>query len=302
VELRQVRYFVAIAHAGSYAKAADELHVAKSALSRQIKLLEAELGAELLVRGGGRRDVRLTPAGEAFLPDAVTAVKAMDDGRAQLRGFSALARGTVHIAVSEGWEAWPGWPEMLAEFRRRHPSITLRVTQSPTTDAMLDSISTGEADIAIFSILDAPTHPGLRIEPLHTEEIVLVVPPNHPLAPRGAVPIADLAAEPWIVHTSAREIMRQVTAPYGYEPTVLTDVPAMSMVRSLILSGEGIGVCGESEVEFFRPAATVRFAEPQRYSLALGYREAYGNVGMRAVREFMRGVFAVPAQGEPLAG
>jgi DNA-binding transcriptional LysR family regulator len=181
--------------------------------------------------------------------------------------------------------------------------VTIRVTQSPTTGELLEAVALGEADIMIFAMLETPQSPGLRIELLHTEDMVLLVPPRHRLAGRGSVSIADLAKESWVVPTSAREIVRDITAPHGFEPDMLTELPAMSMVRSLLLSGEGISVCGESEIEFFRPAATLRFAEPTTYSLALAYREAYGNVGMRAVRDFMRGVFAaVPARDEPLAG
>src|SRR5262245_10427057 len=116
MELRQVQYFLGVVQAGTFGGAADDLHVAKAALSRQIKLLEDELGAELLLRGGGRREVELSEAGEAFLAEAVTIVEAMDQGRERVRGPSGEARGRVTVVVTQGWDAWPGWAEIVAEF------------------------------------------------------------------------------------------------------------------------------------------------------------------------------------------
>lgn len=112
MELRQVQYFLGVARAGTFSRAADELHVAKSALSKQIKLLEDELGADLLLRGPGRREVELTPAGEAFLADAVTIVAAMGHGRERVRDLSGITRGRASVTVALGWDAWPGWREM----------------------------------------------------------------------------------------------------------------------------------------------------------------------------------------------
>jgi DNA-binding transcriptional LysR family regulator len=137
VELRQVQYFLGVARAGTFGRAADEMHVAKSALSRQIKLLEDELGAELLLRGPGRREVELTPAGKAFLDDAVTIVSAMGHGREVVRELSGVTRGRVSVMVANGWDAWPAWPDMIGEFRRQYPALSVKITQGGSIRDML---------------------------------------------------------------------------------------------------------------------------------------------------------------------
>src|SRR3954453_19228254 len=137
MELRQVEYFLGIARAGTFGRAADELHVAKSALSKQIKLLEDELGADLLLRGPGRREVELTPAGEAFLEGAGTIVDAMGHGGAPVRALSGPVRGQVRVVVAQGWDAWPGWSDMVVEFNRPHPELTGKMTQADSTARIL---------------------------------------------------------------------------------------------------------------------------------------------------------------------
>src|SRR3954466_14457255 len=199
VELRQVEYFLGVARAGTFGRAADELHVAKSALSKQIKLLEDELGADLLLRGPGRREVELTPAGEAFLEEAVTIVEAMGHGRDRVRALSGPVRGQVRGVGAQGWDAWPGWSDMVVAFRREHPELTFRMTQADNIDRILATIASGDADLAVLADLDVPGPPGLRVEVLAEEPLYVVTPPAHPLAGREHVALADLRDEQWVL-------------------------------------------------------------------------------------------------------
>ena len=173
-----MRYFLGVARAGTFGRAADELHVAKSALSKQIKLLEDELGADLLLRGGGRREVELTPAGEAFLEEAVTIVEAMDQGRERVRGLGTTPRGEVAIVVAQGWDAWPGWSEMVTAFHEQHPELAVHVTQADSVERVLAAVGSSRADLAVFADTEIQPVGGLRTEILHTEALCVVAGPD----------------------------------------------------------------------------------------------------------------------------
>lgn len=299
MELRQVRYFVAIARSGSFGRAADELHVAKSALSKQVKQLEADLGAELFIRGGGRREVQLTEAGEAFLPEAVTVVQAVDEGREQVESVSGLARGRVNVTIAGSWEAWPGWEALLTEFRAAHPNLALKIHQASSLDGLLEELGSGATDIAIMVLLELPEERDLEVEVLHSEKILVALPPDHRLAGRAKIALKDLRRENWVLPPMERDLMTRAALPVGFKPQIEIDVPTFAIARSLVLAGEGITVLGESEVAFYEAAAIVELGPPALvYSMAMAYRRSYRSAGTRAVRDFLRRQFALAEAAE----
>jgi DNA-binding transcriptional LysR family regulator len=291
VELRQVQYFLGVARAGTFGRAADELHIAKSALSKQIKLLEDELGAELLLRGPGRREVELTPAGEAFLEDAVTIVAAMGHGREVVRELSGITQGQVKVMIAKGWDAWPAWPEMISEFRRQYPALTVKIDEGPSIRDMLTLVGSGDADIVVAADTDVPSVPGVRIDVLHSEPMHLVVPPGHRFAGRETVAFADARDERWILPPIERSIVTRLAAAAGFEPIADDDAPNSAMVRTLVLTGAGIGVCGESEAPFYEPAGTPRVDPEITASIFIAYRTAYRTAATRATRDYLRACF-----------
>ena len=293
MELRQVQYFLGVTRAGSFGKAADELHVAKSALSRQIKLLEEELGAELLLRGGGRQEVELTAAGEAFMEHAVTIVEAVSQGRDTVRDLGA-AVGSVRVIVAQGWDAWPGWSEMVAEFRRRQPGLTVNVSQADSIEALLGAVASGAADIAVLADIEAPSEHGLAVDVLHTEPVCAVLPAEHRLAGASGVRLADLEAERWVLAPIERALVARLAATAGFTPIVGDDAPTPAMVRSLVNSGAGISVCGVSEAEFYAPASVLVLQDPQfMASIFCVTRTASRGAATRVTKEFLRSCFGI---------
>ena len=195
MELRHLEYFVAVADARSFTRAAEQLHVVQSGVSAAIKALEAELGSPLFDRTSKRVD--LTDAGRALLPraratlDAARAARdAVDDVRGGLRG--SLRIGTM---TSVGLVDLPA---LLGEFHRRYPEVTIRLVVDPNgSRGLVEALTAGSLDLALVS-LPGPAPVGLTVTPLASAPLVLVVPGDHRLAGRGSVPLAELAEEPFV--------------------------------------------------------------------------------------------------------
>jgi LysR family transcriptional activator of glutamate synthase operon len=290
VEIRQVEYFLGVVRAGSFGKAADELHVAKSALSRQVKLLETELGAELLVRTPGQ-ELKLTPAGEAFKSEAVEIVSAVDQARESVAALAGPTSGRVETVVGQGWETYPIWMYLMTEFRKAHPEILHNVSEGRTTAAMLELVASRDVDLAVTSLSEVPEIPGLTIDVLHTEPTVIALPPDHRLAGRDEVKLDQLREESWLLPPLAREFMAEVGEAVGFEPRIDLGVASFTMARSLVLAGEGVSILSESEREFYRPAALATITPTLNVSIVVAYRTGNRNGGVRVARDFLRAQF-----------
>jgi LysR family transcriptional activator of glutamate synthase operon len=302
VEIRQIEYFLGVLRAGSFGKAADELHVAKSALSRQVKLLETELGAELLIRTPGQ-ELSLTPAGEAFKTEAVEIVAAVDQARASVATIAGAAGGQADVVVGHGWETSPIWMYLMTEFRKAHPGVVLNVSEGQTAAAMLESVRSREVDLAIAAVSEVPEVSGLTIGVLRTERVVVALPPDHRLAGRDSVELDQLREESWLLPPLAREFMAEVGPSVGFEPRIDFGVATVTMARSLVLAGEGVAILNESDHRFYRPAAVVELTPPLLSSAVIAHRSANRNVAVRVARDFLHAQFgALSASGSDQGG
>jgi LysR family transcriptional activator of glutamate synthase operon len=296
VEIRQIEYFLGVVRAGSFGKAADELHVAKSALSRQVKLLETELGAELLVRAPGQA-LSLTPAGEAFKPEALEIVSAVHQARASVTALAGAASGHADVVVGHGWETSPIWMYLMTEFRKTHPGVVLNVSEGRTAATMLELVGSREVDFAIATVGEAPEAPGLTIDVLRTEQIVVALPPDHRLAGRGAVKLEQLREESWLLPPLAREFMAEVGTSVGFEPRIDFGVATVTMARSLVLAGEGVAILNESDRRFYRPAAVAELTPTLHSSTVIAHRSGNRNAAARVARDFLHAQFDALAPG-----
>jgi LysR family transcriptional activator of glutamate synthase operon len=294
VELRQVRAFVEVARTGSFARAADVLHVGKSALSKQIRLLETELGAPLFVRGGGRREAQLTDAGEAFLPEAVTIVKAVDQGFEHVRRVSGSGGGHVNFVIAQGWETWPEWQMMIAGFRQAHPDITLHLRSERSLAPMMEAVGSGAADVAVMWFISGvpPSQPGVIVEELHGEPVGFMVPPGHRLDGVETVSMDELRDERFLLMPMELDLVNTLAAPFGFIPRCDVSVDNPSLLRPLLLSGDGIAPLTRSEAPYHAPAWFVELAPPVNCSVGIAMRRAHRSPATRAVRDFFRDAVA----------
>jgi len=249
VELRYLRYFVAVAEQGSFTRAAAHCFVAQSALSQQIARLEKETGSPLFSRSS--RSVRLTAAGEVLLPLARRILADVDHAQAALDALGGLRKGRLRLGLVQTTLHDLDIVEVLADYHARYPGIDLHVTNAPS-DVMAQSVLDGDLDVAVVGLGPRRLPEALRNRPLGSDPLVAVVPREHPLAGREIISLAELSEEfPLIQFLKGSGLRRQVEAAFGrasvqagqrFEIGRITD-----MIRLAVL-GVGVTVVPRSAV------------------------------------------------------
>jgi LysR family transcriptional regulator, hydrogen peroxide-inducible genes activator len=193
MEMHQLRYVVAVAHAGNFSRAAEQCHVSQPSLSQQIQKLEEELGERLFDRM--KREVKLTPHGESFLRRAVRVLEEVDTAKREAKDATDLLRGTVTLGVLPTIAPYL-LPEAITEYLEKYPRVEI-VVQEDTTAHLLKLLVACEIDFALASqpIRDA----RLEVRELFSEELLLALPADHPLTRKRTVSASDLEGEALIV-------------------------------------------------------------------------------------------------------
>jgi DNA-binding transcriptional LysR family regulator len=236
LDLRKVRYFVAVADRLHFGRAADELHIAQPALSRQIRALEQDLGAPLFTRD--RHGVALTGAGRQLLADAGPLLAS---AHAVRRRVTVAARGNRRLAV--GFRT--GIPVIPAAraFEARHPDVVVDV-QRIEWDDQAPMLLDGRIDVGYVRLPIDET--GLRVTPLYTEPLMVVLPAGHRLAGKEEVTEADLAGEPLVWH--ADPSTHPTRRPH---PDSGLRVRGVEEKLEHVAAGRGISFLGRSETLFY---------------------------------------------------
>ena len=241
MDLRQLEILQAIAETGSFTACGRKLHVSQSAISRQILLLEEELGEPLFLRVG--RQVRMTPAAESLVrlgqrvfQDVRETVSTITDRTRDLRGTLRLAGGmTVCLYV---------FPPLLKHLHRVHPNLDVRLTVA-TAEQSVQAIRSGRVDAALLTLpvegADLVTVPAMR------EELLLVTTPKHPLARRkrpGKVTPKDLNGQPFIlfeVGSNTRRLIERFFLSEQIEPDIVMDTENVEIIKAMVKTGLGVG-------------------------------------------------------------
>lgn len=185
-----LRYFSAVARRGSFREAAEDLHIAQSALSRQIQRLEADFGVPLFERHA--RGVRLTSGGEIFLRYARSSMRQVERVRSELDALKGLRRGTIAIQSIESLVQHL-LPRAIARFSERHPGISFAVTIDGS-DHIVAAVREGRTDIGL--VFHSPAESDLQAAFKVREPMVALMSPRHPLAGRSRISLADSLAYP----------------------------------------------------------------------------------------------------------
>jgi DNA-binding transcriptional LysR family regulator len=237
VELHQLQYFIAVAEHAHFTRAAAALHVAQPSVSQQIRKLETELGADLFHRL--KRRVSLTEAGEALLPWARRIVSSVDAARIDVQELSNLQRGHISIGATPSIGTHL-LPTAVAAFHEKYPGITfeLREAGSRLLSAALEA---GELDLALLILPVAQS--AIDTEMLIDEPILAAVPPNHSLADRSSLKIADLCEEAFVLYRDGydlREVTLAACQAAGFQPRVSLDGGEMDSVLRFVNAGLGV--------------------------------------------------------------
>lgn len=239
MDLRQLEIIRAIADTGSFTAAGEKLHVSQSAISRQIILLEDELGEPVFHRIGRR--IRITPAGESLLQlshrvfqDLQETVSTIRDKRESLRGTMRLVGGmTVCLYV---------FPALLAEVRRIHPNLDLKVTVG-STDRSIAMLRSGAGDLGMITLpVEATDLVGV---PVLEEELLLVTYPSHPLARRRTISAADLDKQAFVLFETGsitRKLVESFFAREGIAPDIIMETENVEIIKAMVRNGLGISI------------------------------------------------------------
>jgi DNA-binding transcriptional LysR family regulator len=206
MELRYLRYFLAVAETRNFTRAAAQCYVAQSALSEQIARLETEVGAALFVRSS--RAVRLTAAGEVLVPLAQRILADVENAQAELDALAGVRRGRLRLGLIQTSTAALDVVEVMADFHRRFPGIDFEISTESST-AMVAAVSAGTLDLAIIGLGPEDLPGSLEHQVLARDPLVAVVALGHPLARRKTTGIAELAGRGQFIHFRRGSGIRQ---------------------------------------------------------------------------------------------
>ncbi|MBO8162937.1 MAG: LysR family transcriptional regulator [Brevibacillus sp.] len=242
MELRQIRYVVAVAEERSFSRAAARLHLAQPSLSQQIAKLEKTLGILLFHRLP--QQVELTDAGERFVQVAGKLLDQAEGLEREMRQYASGQIGKVLVGSLPITGAYV-LPRVIPVFTQRFPGVELQLIEE-TSSRLEQLLVNGKLDV---SLLTMPiSEPMLAIEPAIQEEIYLALPPAHPFACREIVDLADLSDQPFILLKEGqgfRQISLSLCEQAGFTPRIVFESSNIQTVQSLVAAGMGISFAPE---------------------------------------------------------
>jgi len=256
MEIRHLRYFVAVAEELHFGRAAQRLHIQQPPLSRQIQDFEAELGFPLFERS--RRRVELTPAGTALLGRARQVFDALDVAIHDARSASEGESGRLVVGYPSSL-AYSGLTELLRAFRTRFPSVEIALRELPPAD-QVDGLKAGSLDVGF--VRTSPDDPTLAAELVRRESLMVVLPDDHRLAKQRAISLKALAQEPFVMFPRARgpaffDQLMALCGRAGFSPRIVQEAAQLDIV-SLVAAGFGISIMPSSMRNFRRPGLAFR--------------------------------------------
>jgi DNA-binding transcriptional LysR family regulator len=249
MELRHLRYFVAVAEELHFGRAAERLQIAQPPLSRQIQTLEKEIGVKLLART--QRHVELTPAGKVFLERARRVLEQAD---LAIHAAQRANRGeTGSLAVGFVGSATYGvLPELLRQFRKQHPDVELILYEMGST-AQQRALVEGRLHLGLIRtpIENAGLDESLDRRVVQREPLVIALPKGHPLTKHETLPLIELATEPFILfpreaRPSYGDLVVEACAKAGFVPRIAQQTQEMQTAVSLVASGMGVTLVPDS--------------------------------------------------------
>ncbi|WCB93345.1 hypothetical protein DSM104299_02058 [Baekduia alba] len=231
----RIEGFVEAARIGSVSRAAQALYISQPALTARIKSLETELGTQLLVRTA--RGVRLTDAGEVFLPYAQQALDTLAAGRQHVARLHDGTTEHLTLATPPALSTYV-LPPMLWRFRRRWPSVRITLRTCDPAD-VIRLVLNGDAQLGLGC---DTTHPQLASVPLYRDELVLVLAPDHPAAQRSVLQLHDLATEPIIMLPNFEDEIGRILARAGVEPDAITELDSIDAAKSMVVHMLGLAL------------------------------------------------------------
>jgi DNA-binding transcriptional LysR family regulator len=239
VDLRQLEILRAVAQTGSFTSAGEQLHLSQSAVSRQILLLEEELGEQLFLRLG--RKIRITPAGTTLLGLSQRMFDDLEQTRAAILDTQQTVKGTLRL-VGGMTVCLYVFPPLLKAFRKEHPHVDVKLMPG-ATPRLIRQLRSGTADLGLLTL--PVDDPALTSVPVMREELLLVTNPQHPLARKRHITPQDLARQPFVLFeagSNTRKAIEEFFASEHIAPTVVTETENVEIIKALVRIGMGVTI------------------------------------------------------------
>jgi LysR family transcriptional regulator, transcription activator of glutamate synthase operon len=269
MELQQLRYFREVAEREHVTRAAENLFVSQSAISRAVTQLEEELGVPLFYRTG--RAVVLSPYGRSFLEYVIRAINVLESGKSSLLEQIGEESGTVSLGFlhSLGIEMVP---RLIKEFRRKHPRIQFTLLVQRSGEMLMEELVAGSIDLCL-SVPGMFEQNDVRWSHLLDEELLIAMPQTHRLAARRTLNMRALSSEPFLTlspeHT-LRIIFDRLCADASFLPKIAFEGMDIATLRGLIAAGLGIGLLPSAAIRF-RGVVEIKLSQRPIRPLGIGW-------------------------------
>lgn len=234
--LRQLRIFEAAARQLHFGRAAREMHLTQPAVSIQLKQLEQHVGLPLFEQMGRR--MHLTRAGEELLRHSRIVLRQLREAEESLNALKGAGGGELHIAVTSTAKYFV--PKLLAEFRRSHPEVKVRLTVN-NREALVRELSDNSVDLAVMG--RAPRGLDTIAAPFARHPLALIAAPEHPLARRRRVTLADLGNESFLIRergSGTRTAMERMFAAHRFQPAETIEMSSNETIKQAVMAGMGV--------------------------------------------------------------
>jgi LysR family transcriptional regulator for metE and metH len=255
LELRHLKLVIELSETGSATRAAERLHVTQSAVSHQLREIEARLGTRLFLRVGKR--MLSTAAGERVLRSARSIIGSVEQIEDDVRRLAGHGEGVLRVCA-ECHTGYHWLPPLLQAFEQRHPRIEVQIAVECTMTP-IESLLDGKLDVAL--VTRAVTDPRIRRRPLFTDEHAAIVAAHHPLASRTYLAPADLASETLLLYSASLETsftIREVLRPAGVMPARVQFVQLTEAILEMVKAGRAVSVLPTWSIQPALRAGTVR--------------------------------------------
>lgn len=261
MQFQQLAYVLTVAEEHHFTRAAARLHVAQPSLSRQVRLLERELGVELFDRGPGQNRVELTADGEMLMPFIRRVLADVEATTAEAKSLAGLTSGRLSVGATPSL-ATRFLPAALARFHARHPGIELFLVEAGSRQ-LVPRVAEGELDLALVVL--PVTHRLVATTEMFEDRLVLAVAPDHPLAERRQIRVANLAGLPLVMFRDGYDLRASTLAACRdaeVEPRLITQGGEMDGVLAMVAAGIGAAVVPEIVIPTDGSLRSLRFVNP----------------------------------------
>ncbi len=273
MDLRQLRFFVAIAEERNFTRAAEKLHIAQPAVSVAIRNLEEQLGLTLFSREG--KKIGLTAEGEVFLGHAREILGKVQNAEREMGEMRGLEMGQVRIGVPAQLGSYY-FPQLLFAFKQRYPKLRCRVHEFGTR-RIGQLLSQGALELGVVTTSTAPA--DLEVHPFLQEEMVACVPIDHPFARQTTVSHEDFAAQPLVMFERSyfhREVISQTSSQSGTPPNLAFETNLIPLIKHLVRKGVGITTLLRRVIEKEPDLVGIPFVPPISFELAIAWKKGVG--------------------------